>query len=216
MNPVSRPVVFHNGQRACATRISCRDALQGLAVCLLFAFAPAVGQTLSSGTIRGTVLDPSGAVVAGATVEIQNPVTSYERTALTNEQGSFELANVPFNRYHFAVSAPGFENFQKDVDVHTSVPIEVKVELHISTETTSVTVQAEPSDLIETTPTAHTDIGRQQIESLPIQNQSTGFSELITNAAPAVSADANGFYHPLGEHADTEIVLDNQPIPDQQ
>ena len=219
MNPVSRSFLFQNHwHKGAAARDVRRLILHGLAACLAFVFAavPAAGQMLSSGTVRGTVTDPSGAVVAGATVEIQNPVTSYSRTVLTSEQGSFELMNVPFNRYHFTVLAPGFAGFQKDVDVHTSVPIEVKVELVLGATTTSVTVQSEPSDLIETTPTAHTDVGRLEIESLPVQNQSTGFSELVTNAAPAVSADANGFYHPLGEHADTEIVLDNQPIPDQQ
>jgi hypothetical protein len=134
----------------------------------------------------------------------------------TDEEGNFELGNVPYNPYHLSVTAPGFAVSQQDVDIRTPVPINLKVALQLGTETTSVTVQAEASDLLETTPTAHTDVGQQLIQSLPIQNQSTGFAELVTFAAPAVAADANGFYHPLGEHADTEVVLDNQPIPDQQ
>ncbi|MBZ5543533.1 MAG: carboxypeptidase regulatory-like domain-containing protein [Acidobacteriia bacterium] len=178
--------------------------------------APAFGQGLSSGTIRGSVLDPSGAAIKGATVEIRNPVTGYTRTIETDDQGNFELTNVPYNPYHLGVTAPGFALNQQDVDVRTPVPIDLRIGLKLGTETTTVTVQAEASDLLETTPTAHTDVGQQLIQSLPVQNQSTGFAELVTNAAPAVAADANGFYHPLGEHADTEIVLDNQPIPDQQ
>ena len=97
-----------------------------------------------------------------------------------------------------------------------AVPIELKVSLKIGAATTTVTVQAEANDLLETTPTAHTDVGEALIKALPVQNQSTGFAELVTNAAPGVAADGDGFYHPLGEHADTSIVLDNQPIPDQQ
>jgi len=173
-------------------------------------------ESISSGTVQGVVLDPSGAVVKGATVEIHNPVTQYARTLQTDDQGNFEFTKVPYNPYHLALTASGFEIYQQDVEVRSAVPIELKVVLKIGTATTSFTVQAEANDLLETTPTAHTDVGQQLIQSLPVQNQSTGFAELVTNAAPAVAADANGFYHPLGEHADTEIVLDNQPIPDQQ
>ena len=176
----------------------------------------AFGQNLSSGTIRGSVLDPSGAAVKGAAVEIQNPVTGYSRTVQADDQGNFEFPNVPFNPYHLSVTAAGFEASQQDVDVRTAVPIELKISLKIGTATTSVTVQAEANDMIETTPTAHTDVGEALIKALPVQNQSTGFAELVTNAAPGVAADGDGFYHPLGEHADTSIVLDNQPIPDQQ
>src|SRR6266568_2774572 len=176
----------------------------------------AFGQGLSSGTIRGSVLDPTGAAIKGAIVEIREPVTGYSASVQTDEQGNFELTNVPYNPYHVSVTAPGFAVSQQEVDVRTPVPMDLKISLIIGTATTSVTVEAEANDLLETTPTAHTDVGQQLIQTLPIQNQSTGFAELVTNAAPAVAADANGFYHPLGEHADTEIVIDNQPIPDQQ
>lgn len=192
-------------------------AKRAMIACLIsLSVTSAFGQNLSSGTIRGTVLDPSGAAVKGATVEIQNPVTGYSRTAQTDDQGNFEFTNVPYNPYHLSVTAAGFGTTQEDVDVRTPVPIELKVSAKIGTATTSVTVQAEANDLLETTPTAHTDVGQGLIRSLPIQNQSIGFAELVTNASPGVAADGNGFYHPLGEHADTSIVLDNQPITDQQ
>ena len=54
----------------------------------------------SSGTIRGTVLDPSGAAVTSATVEIQNPVSQYNRSTQTDGQGNFEFDNIPYNPYH--------------------------------------------------------------------------------------------------------------------
>ena len=63
----------------------------------------------NSGTVRGTVLDPSGAVIMGATVEIENPVSHYTQTAQTDDQGNFELKNVPYNNYHLSASAAGFQ-----------------------------------------------------------------------------------------------------------
>ena len=68
-------------------------------------------QSISSGagTVRGSVLDPSGAAIKGASVEIRNPVSQYNRTAQTNDQGNFEFDNVPFNNYHLTITTPGFE-----------------------------------------------------------------------------------------------------------
>jgi hypothetical protein len=113
----------------------------------------------NSGTIRGTVLDPSGAVIMSATVQIENPVSHYTQTAQTDDQGSFELKNVPYNNYHLSVNAAGFQAGKQDVDVRSPIPVPVKISLSIGTEVSSVTVQ-EAGDLIETDSTAHTDIDR--------------------------------------------------------
>jgi hypothetical protein len=169
----------------------------------------------SSGTIEGTVLDPSGASVGGATVEIYYPVTGYRRSVATDNSGRFQFGNVPFNPYHLSVSVAGFQVFQQDVDLRSSVPVDLNVNLQLATATTTVTVEAVGGDLIEQTPTPHTDVDSLLIAKLPIQNASTGLSEVITNATPGVAADANGFFHPFGDHAQASIVLDNQPITDQ-
>jgi hypothetical protein len=108
----------------------------------------ALAQNLSSGTIRGLVLDPSGAAVKGATVEIRNPVTGYRRIAETDEQGNFEFDNVPYNPYHTSVIVPNFAASEQDVDVRTPVPIELKINLKIGSSSFSVTVQAEAADLV--------------------------------------------------------------------
>src|SRR5208337_4868955 len=59
----------------------------------------------NSGSISGAVLDPSGAVVANASVEIHNPVSGYDRTTTTDSKGNFSFPNVPFNPYHMSVKA---------------------------------------------------------------------------------------------------------------
>jgi hypothetical protein len=183
---------------------------------ILFVGSPVFGEALgSSGTIEGTVLDPSGASVQGAVVETYYPVTGYRRSAATDASGQFEFGNIPFNPYHLTVSAAGFQVFHQDVDLRSSVPVDLKVSLQLATTTTTVTVEAVGSDLIEQTPTPHTDVDTLLIAKLPIQNSTNGLSEVITNATPGVAADANGFFHPFGDHAQASIVLDNQPITDQ-
>ena len=76
----------------------------------------------SSTTLTGTVTDPTGAVVANATVEIRNPVSGFARTTTTDSAGQFSIPNIPFNPYHLAVTGPGFTPYAQDVDIRSVVP----------------------------------------------------------------------------------------------
>jgi hypothetical protein len=169
----------------------------------------------NSGIVRGSVLDPSGAAIAGATVEIQNPVSRYSQSAKTNPQGSFEFDNVPFNNYHMVANASGFQTGHQDVDVRSPLPLEAKFALAIGAATTTVTVEA-AQDLIEVEPTAHTDIDRGMFDRLSLESQSSTLSSLVTLAAPGVAADSNGLFHGLGDHAENSFSIDGQSITDQQ
>src|SRR6266436_3400606 len=80
------------------------------------AFAQAGG---SSGSITGTVLDPSGAVVPNAAVELRNPVSGFDRTTKSDNAGNFSFVNVPLNLYHMTVAAPGFEQNVQDVEIRS-------------------------------------------------------------------------------------------------
>ncbi len=170
----------------------------------------------NAGTVRGSVLDPSGAAVAGATVEIQNPVSHYSKTTQTDSQGNFEFLNVQFNNYHLTASAPGFETGTEDIDVRSALPVTANVTLQIGAATQTVQVTAEAGDLVETTPVTHTDIDRELFDKLPLTSQSSALSSLVTLASPGVTADSNGMFHGLGDHASNSFSLDGQPITDQQ
>ncbi len=173
-------------------------------------------QSANSGLVRGTVLDPSGAVVPGVTVEIQNPVSRYDRTARSDAQGKFEFNNVPFNTYHLSFSAPSFESQTQDLELRSTVPTDLKISLKLGTTTTSVSVTAEGEDLVENDPVAHTDVDRALINKLPVESQSSSLSSVVTLSSPGVSADSNGLFHGLGDHASNSFSVDGQPITDQQ
>jgi hypothetical protein len=194
--------------------------MRKLALCVtlsisLATFSYAQSSSGNAGTVRGTVLDPSGAAIAGAAVEIGNPVSHYSLTTQTDSQGNFALNNVPFNNYHVSASASGFQRATQDVDVRSPIPLEVKISLKIGTETSSVTV-VEAGDLLETNPVAHTDIDRGLFDKMPLESQSSSLSSLVTLASPGISADSNGLFHGLGDHASNSFSLDGQPITDQQ
>src|SRR4051812_11651634 len=83
----------------------------------------------SSGTLAGTITDPSGAVVPGAKVQITNHVSGYNRTATSDSSGQFRFYNVPFNPYRINVTAEGFGTAGKSVDVNATVPIVLPIQL---------------------------------------------------------------------------------------
>jgi hypothetical protein len=169
----------------------------------------------NSGIVEGTVLDPSGAAIKGATVEAQNPVSHYDETSQTDDQGKFKFTNVPYNNYHMTTTASGFQTGVQDIDVRSTVPLELKIGLKIGASTTTVNVEA-GGDLIETEPTTHTDVDRGLFDKLPLESQSSSLSSLVTLASPGVAADSNGLFHGLGDHASNSFSIDGQPITDQQ
>ncbi len=176
------------------------------------AFAQGMG---NSGTIAGTVVDPSGATVSGATVEIHNKVTGYDKTATTDAEGAFKFLGVPQNDYHTVVTAQGFQPHVEDVMVQTTVAVNLKIAMELASSATTLDVSSD-SDLVESVPTAHVDIDASQFEKLPMSSVAAGLNEAIAHSAPGIVEDSNGLIHPQGDHAQTQFVFDNQPITDQQ
>src|SRR5271170_2255343 len=91
----------------------------------------AQSSSANAGTVRGTVLDPSGAAIMGATVEIQNPVSRYDKSVQTDTQGKFEFDNLPYNNYHLSASAKGFQGGEQDINVRSPLAVEVKIPVKI-------------------------------------------------------------------------------------
>jgi hypothetical protein len=189
-----------------------------LVVLFLLAFASnALAQSGGNSTsVTGTVMDPSGAVVPGAIVRIQNPVSQFDRIVTTDNAGKFSIPNVPFNNYHLTVNGTGFSPYVQDINVRSTVPVNVPIQLAVEAASTNVTVEASAEDLLEKTPTFHTDVDRELIEKLPLESQSSSVSSLVTLATPGVAADSNGLFHGMGDHAENSFSVDGQPVTDQQ
>src|SRR6202790_5138402 len=176
---------------------------------------PAGAQGLGgAGTVQGTVKDPTSGVMVAVTVNLRNAVSGFQRSATTDAAGQFVFRNLPPNPYHLEINAQGFMPMARDVDVRSAVPIDVPITLALAGETTSVEVVG-TGELVERDPTAHTDIDQSLMQTLTIQG-SSGLNQMITLASPGVVADANGFFHPVGDHAQSQFSIDNQPVTDQQ
>src|SRR5579863_9668436 len=196
--------------------------IRNLRVLAVFAFLVCASPWLraqgvgNSASITGTVVDPAGAVVPKATVELHNVVSGLSRSTTTDTSGNFSFVNVPYNPYHLTVELSGFSPYAQDVDVRSSITTNLKISLSLAGQTSAVTVEATGGDLIETESTAHTDVDRDLFDKLPLESASSSLSSLVTLASPGVAADSNGLFHGLGDHAENSFSVDGQPITDQQ
>ncbi len=167
-----------------------------------------------AGTVQGSVVDPTGAVVVAATVKLENDFTHYTQAKLTDEAGKFLFTNIPPASYHLLVSAPGFERSHTDLLVRSKVPLDLRISLIVGTQSEIVQVRGETS--LDSVPLSHASVGEDVFNKLATTTVASGLSDIITLSTPGVVADSNGFFHPLGDHAQMSLSVDNQPITDQQ
>jgi len=186
-----------------------------LALLLMGGAVSGFAQSISSGTINGTVTDQSGAALAGATVEISNAITGYSQRSTSDDTGSFRFNNVPFNSYRIGAKHAGFDVASQAIVIRSTVPATVKLALPVAGVSESVTINAQGVDVLENEPDAHTDVNTSTLSKLPITTPGSGLSEAITMISPGVVNDSNGFFHPQGDHAETSFQIDGQPVNDQ-
>src|SRR6516225_3243473 len=101
-----------------------------LALLLLFAFA-AHAQT-SRGTVSGTVLDPSGAVIGGAHVTLTGIATGAQLSTDTNEAGVYRFDAVDLGAYVLTVTQPGFATYvgtEINVEANRTTTVDPRLEL---------------------------------------------------------------------------------------
>ncbi len=186
-----------------------------LAALFVAAIVGHAAQSGNAGAVRGTVTDQSGAVIPDATVRLKNTVSGLDRSVKTDGAGQFEIDNVPFNNYNVSASASGFASQSQSFTLRSAVGMNLKLILQIEAAASTVTVQAS-GDLVETDPTFHTDVDRDLFIKVPLDSATSSLSSLVTATTPGVSADSNGLFHGMGDHASNSFSVDGQSITDQQ
>ena len=141
----------------------------------------------ATGAMTGQVLDPSGAVVPGATVKITNHATGQvARTVKTDANGSFTALLLPVASYDVTVSAPGFaQGTVNSVDVRVTETTRMTAKLVPQTVKQEVEVQAEVQTVETTTATTGEAIESNTIRTLPLATQN--FQQLLSLSAGASS-----------------------------
>jgi len=199
-------------QRSALARV--RSAFAALA-CIAACAIAATAESGSAGALHGIVTDPSSAVISGAAVHLSNKASGFDRTTTTDGSGQYSFSNVPFNPYRIEVTATGFAPITQNTEVNSAVGTTLNLVMQIATGNQTVTVSSE-GPLVEDTSTYHTDVDRDLFNKVPLESVSSGLSSLVTQTTPGVTADSNGLFHGLGDHASNSFSIDGQPVTDQQ
>lgn len=141
--------------------------------CLLLASAGVFAQSqATTGTIQGTIVDPNGAVVSGASVNVKNVDTGSERTVTTNSDGFFTAPLLPLGRYRVTTDATGFsKSVLENVDVTVGQTLALKIDMKIGSATVTVDVSAEPDSVDTARTELSTQINERSVENLPINRR---------------------------------------------
>src|SRR5437867_4196305 len=150
----------------------------------------AFGQTTGSGTLRGTIKDPQGAIIRGATVTLINQRTKDERKTTTNDDGNYVFASVTPSEYTLKVEAQGFKTTEKTkVAIETSSTRAEDVQLELGQPSETVTISAGLDQLQTETGAKENTITASQIDNLSIVSRSA--IELLRILAGVVAPDAS-------------------------
>src|SRR5437870_6507828 len=123
-----------------------------LMVLALIGFAPRVFAQAIDGNLTGTVLDPTGASVPNATVEITNTATGIKLTARTGVDGLYRFNNLPVGNYDITVTAGGFAmSGLKNVAVELNKTATANVTMQLQGITQEVAVVEAPATIDTTT-----------------------------------------------------------------
>ncbi len=134
------------------------------------------GQQIT-GSIRGTVNDPSGAIVQAATVTAKQIETGLTRVAITDRQGEYVLVELPIGHYQLQTQAKGFQTYlQQGISLDVNQTATVGIHLKLGSETQQVEVSADAALVQSTVSSLGETVMEHEILDLPLDGRN--FSQL--------------------------------------
>ena len=185
-----------------------------VSICSVFVLTAAIafGQS-TTGVIEGTVKDPQGAVVPGASVTITGQTAGYTQTVTANSDGLYRFERVPVGLYKITVGAiSGFAETTIDTQVVVEKTTRADVTLNISASTDTVLVTADPLGVVVDTTDSKvsTNITAELIDKLPLGSNFT--SALKVSPGTNFSPLTGGFTVDGASKAENTFLLDGQEI----
>ncbi len=161
-------------------------------LCVLLLIAPlAFGQAeIGGATITGTLTDPSGAAIPGASVTVSSGETGYTRTVETTAAGLYSFARIPVGRYTLSAEARGFKSIrQENITLNVGAALTLDLKLEIGDTSESVTVTAEVPVIETTRSQTSTNVNERAVRDLPINGRNfLDFALLV----PGIARDPRG------------------------
>jgi Carboxypeptidase regulatory-like domain/TonB-dependent Receptor Plug Domain/TonB dependent receptor len=151
----------------------------------------ALAQSTVTGAINGTVTDPSGAVISGASVTLTSTATGESFTTQSNTTGSYSFGLVKPGRYGLTVSQQGFKQVSEPVDVELGQVGQYNIKMELGSGSITVEVTGQGALLQTENANITTSIEATQIENLPNPG---GDLTNIAQTAPGVTMNSTGGY----------------------
>jgi hypothetical protein len=168
-----------------------------LFVLSLLLLSPAAFAQIGSSEVLGTVHDPNGAIVSGATVTLKNLDTGIETKATTNESGAYDFLEVKVGRYSVTILMNGFETFTaSDVLVDVSARQRVDATLKLGATTQTIEVKGAAAVLDTDTSDHEQVIHTEQVTELPLNGRN--YADLALLATNAVKSPIGVSFGPTG------------------
>lgn len=195
------------------TRITLTCALVLAALTLPLATAQ-----VNTGALSGLVTEPSGAVVAGASVIVQDGSTGYTRSVTTDGDGNYVFANLPIGTYSVTVSAQGFSTEKETVNINVGFRTRSDFQLRVGATSQSVEVTATTAGLSRDDASISTLVSRETIADTPLFLRN--WDDLLrtvpgvqinryTNQTGATSSGRTGSFNVNGVHSlQNNFILD--------
>lgn len=140
------------------------------ALILILGCALCLPAQVTTGEITGTVMDPSGAAVVGATVSAVCPDTNQTRTVTSGSAGEYRLSEMASCVYKVSVSAQGFKTTVRNVTVNVAQVTKADFPLEVGQRTETITVEA-VSPLVEFTSGVNNEVDTKAILDLPTEGR---------------------------------------------
>ncbi|MHB1630300.1 MAG: TonB-dependent receptor domain-containing protein, partial [Bacilli bacterium] len=179
-------------------------------VVLLMSGAAAIAQTIT-GAVRGTVTDPSGAVVPGAKVTATNVETGVATSTTSNRTGLYNFQFLSVGHYTITATAKGFSTVSVGpftLNIDQTAMIDTK--LQVGKSATTVKVAADTAPLLNTeNATVNTVISANMLKNMPMNGQNVNFATLFVPGAIDPTAGAMGSL--LGTERAAQISGQQQP-----
>jgi hypothetical protein len=169
--------------KAYSLRFSC-------ALILILGCALALPAQITTGEITGTVMDQSGAGVAGATISAVCPDTNQTRSVTSGSVGEFRLSDVAICVYKVSVSAPGFKTTVRNVTVTVAQMTKADFQLQLGERTETITVEA-ATPLVDYSPGVNNDVDTERIVDLPFNGRD--FKSILAITPGVQRAPGGGF-----------------------
>lgn len=124
---------------------------------------------VTTATLSGAVTDPSGALVAGASVTLNSSEIGVSRVFTTGPQGTYSFGQLPPATYQLAVKAPGFQQYiQQGITLDAGQSAVQNVTMTVGSATQSITVNAQASLLNTENSNISAQVDSKQIVELPL------------------------------------------------